>query len=119
MDLKEGEIIKILEKEKIKEIYDKKVRDKKLIFTGYYNYGIMKRNIEHSETLKILPQVEKIFAIEVEKIKGKVGYEFFYKLSSNQSFSISTFPSKKKVIVNHAILYNRSLQKRFPSVKLK
>ena len=74
----------------------------------------MKKDIEHKRVLEIFPQFEKVFEIEKETLKyGDIGYELFYKLSRNRSFSIATCPKNKKILIIHAIKYKRSLEKRF------
>ena len=66
------------------------------------------------KVLKIFPQFEKVFEIEVEKLKqGDIGYELFYRLSNNTYFSIATCPKDNNVLIIHAIEYKRSLEKRF------
>ena len=44
---------------------------------------------------------------------GDRGYEFFYDLGSDVTFSIATVPKEEKVEFIHAIEYKRSLGKRF------
>lgn len=104
----------INDKREIDNIISKKIKGKKLIFTDYYRFGILKKGIEHKRVLEIFPQFEKVFEIEKEALKhGDIGYELFYKLSSNRTFSIATCPKNKKVLIIHAIEYKRSLEKRF------
>jgi len=104
----------ITDKKEINKIISKKIKGKKLIFTSYYKFGILKKGIEHKRVLEIFPQFEKIFEIEKDKLKyGDIGYELFYKFSSNRYFSIATCPKNKKVLVIHAVEYKRSLEKRF------
>ena len=98
----------------IDNIISQKIKGRKLIFTDYYKFGILKKGIEHKKVLEIFPQFEKVFEIEKETLKyGDIGYELFYKLSSNRYFSIATCPKNKKVLIIHAIEYKRNLEKRF------
>ncbi len=104
----------ISEKSEIQKIISEKIEGKKLIFTDYYWFGILKRGIEHQKVLEIFRQFDRIFEIEAEKLKyGDEGYELFYKLSNNTTFSIATCPKDKNVLIIHAIEYRRSLEKRF------
>lgn len=106
--------ILINDKKEINKIISNKIANKKLIFTDYYKFGILKRDIKHEKVLEIFPQFEKVFEIEKDKLKyGDIGYELFYRLSNNQYFSIATCPKNKKVLIIHAINYKRSLKKRF------
>lgn len=112
-------MVELIEDQKeIKKIINEKIKGRRLIFTDYYNLGLIRRHIEHEEVLKIFPKFEKIFAIEKETLKyGDVGYELFYKISSNISFSIGTCPKDEKVLIIHAIEYKKSLAKRFRKFK--
>jgi len=104
----------ISEKSEIQKIISEKIKGKKLIFTDYYQFGILKRGIEHQKVLEIFPQFDKVFEIEAEKLKyGDEGYELFYRLSNNITFSIATCPKEKNVLIIHAVEYKRSLKKRF------
>ncbi len=104
----------INDKKEIDSIISKKIKGRKLIFTDYYKFGILKKGIEHKRVLEIFYQFKKVFEIEKEILKyGDVGYELFYKLSGNRCFSIATCPKDKKVLIIHAIEYKRSLEKRF------
>ena len=80
----------------------------------------MRRNIDHKKVLEIFPQFNKIIAIEKDILKfGDAGYELFYCLSNNISFSIATCPQNKKLLIIHAVEYRRSLEKRFSNLRLK
>ena len=104
----------ITNKKQIQDIIHKKIKNKKLIFTKYYEFGILKRDIPHEKVLEIFPQFEKVNAIEIEKLKkGNIGYELFYKISNNLYFSIATCPKNKKLLIIHAVEYKRNLEKRF------
>ncbi len=104
----------ISDKSEIQKIISEKIKGKKLIFTKYYWFGILKRGIEHQKVLEIFPQFDNVFEVETEKLKyGDEGYELFYKLSNNTTFSIATCPKDKKVLIIHAVAYKRSLEKRF------
>ena len=114
----EGEAI--TSKEEIRKIIDENILGKKLYFTPYYYLGIDRRDIPHERVKSIFSQFDKIFAIEKEVLKyGDTGYELFYRISGNISFSIAVCPKKGKLVVIHAIEFKRSLQKRFPNIKLK
>ena len=104
----------ITDKKEIDKIISDKIKGKKLIFTDYYNFGIMKRGIKHEQVLKIFPQFDRVFEIEKDILKyGDMGYELFYKLSNNTYFSIATCPKDKNILIIHAIEYKRSLERRF------
>ena len=86
-------------KEEIKSIIDKEIKNRRLHFTNKYWIGIMKRNIPHEKVLEIFPQFEKVFAIEKDVLKfGNLGYELYYKISNNIEFSIATCPLNKKIL---------------------
>jgi len=103
----------ITDKDLIKQIIETKIKNKKLIFTDYYFFGIDKKGISHEQVLEIFPQFEKVYFVEKEKLKkGDDGYELFYKLSENISFSIATCPKDKNLLIIHAVEYKRSLEKR-------
>jgi hypothetical protein len=104
----------ISDKKEIDKIISKQIKGKKLIFTDYYKFGILKKGIEHERVLEIFPQFDLVFEIEKEVLKyGDIGYELFYKLSNNISFSIATCPKDKTLLIIHAVEYKRSLEKRF------
>ena len=108
----------INKKEEINKIINSKIKNKKLVFTDYYKFGIMKKDISHEKVLEIFPHFEKVFEIEKDKLKyGDIGYELFYKLSNKTYFSIATCPKDKKLLIIHAIEYKRSLEKRFKKLK--
>jgi len=110
----------ITNKEEIEIIINEKIKNRDLNFTPYYYLRLDFRGMSHKKVLEIFPQFDKIFAIEVETLKhGDIGYELFYRLSGNVSFSIATCQKKGRLIVIHAVEYKRSLQKRFPNIKLK
>ena len=113
---KEGDIIE--NQEEIESIIKDKIKGKKLVFTDYYRFGIDKKGISHEKVKEIFPQFDKIFAIEIETLKyGDTGYELFYKLSNNTSFSIATCPKDKKILIIHAVEYKRNLEKRIKKFK--
>jgi len=104
----------ITDKKEINNIINKYIENKKLIFTDYYKFGLLKKGIEHKKVMEIFPQFDKVYEIEKDKLKqGDMGYELFYRLSNNTYFSIATCPKNKKVLIIHAIEYKRSLDKRF------
>lgn len=101
-------------KKEIDKIIQEKIKDKKLVFTDYYKFSILSKGIDHEKVLEIFPKFEDVFAIETEMLKhGDVGYELFYKLSNNVTFSIATFPKNSSLLIIHAVEYKRSLEKRF------
>ena len=104
----------ISEKREIQKVISENIKGKKLIFTNYYRFGILKKGISHEKVLEIFPQFDKVFEIEKDKLKyGDFGYELFYKLSNNTSFSIATCPKGRNLLIIHAIEYKRNLEKRF------
>lgn len=116
--IKEKEVKIIEDKEEIDRIINEKIKNKKLVFTDYYWFGIDKKGISHEKVLEIFPQFNKVFAIEIETLKyGDIGYELFYKISGNINFSIATCPKDNKVLIIHAVEYKRSLEKRIKKFK--
>jgi len=114
----EKEVKTINNKEEIDKIIQEKIKGKKLIFTDYYYFGIDRRGILHERVLEVFPQFEKIIAIEIETLKfGDLGYELFYEMSNNITFSIATCPKDSKVLVIHAVEYKRNLEKRIKKFK--
>jgi len=106
--------ILITDKKEINNIILEKIKGKRLIFTNYYKFGLLKKDIEHDSVLKVFPQFDKVFEIEKDKLKhGDIGYELFYRLSNNIYFSIATCPKDNKVLIIHAVEYKRGLEKRF------
>ena len=104
----------IKEKEEIKRVILEKIQNKKLIFTKHYWIRLSERGIEHKKVLEVFPQFDKVFAIEKEFLKfGDEGYELFYRVSNNVTFSIATCPKKESLEIIHAIEYKRNLAKRF------
>jgi len=100
-------------KEEIERILNREIKNRKLIFTKHYHLRLSTRGIEHKKVLEIFPQFQRVFAIEKEKLKfGDIGYELFYKISNNITFSIATCPKKEKLEIIHAIEYKRDLTKR-------
>lgn len=65
----------IEDKTEIDKIINEKIKGKKLIFTDWYQEGILKRGIEHEKVLEIFPQFDKVTKIEKEKQKfGDMSY---------------------------------------------
>jgi len=115
---KEKEVKTIEDKEEIIKIINEKIKNKKLIFTDYYWFGIDRKGISHERVKEIFPQFDRVFAIEIETLrKGDKGFELFYKLSGNTSFSIATCPKNNKVLIIHAVEYKRNLEKRIKRFK--
>lgn len=114
----EKEVKTVEDKKEINKIIEEKIKNRKLIFTKYYYFGIDMRGIPHDKVQEIFPQFDKVFAIEIEKLKkGDLGYELFYDLSNNISFSIATCPQDDKVLIIHAVEYKRNLEKRIKKFK--
>ncbi len=104
----------ITNKTEIDKIIAEKIKGKKLIFTRYYEIGIAQKGLTHEQVLQVFPQFDKVIAIEKEAMKhGNMGYELFYDLSNNTSFSIATIPKDSKVLIIHAVEYKRDLRYRF------
>ncbi len=106
--------VKIIEdKQEIDKIIEEKIKGRKLVFTKYYYFGIDIKGIPHEKVQEIFPQFDKVFAIETQTLKfGDLGYELFYKLSNNTSFSIATCPKDDKLLIIHAVEYKRNLDER-------
>ncbi len=113
-------MVEIIDKlEEIQDIINNKIKGKKLVFSDWYEKGILKRGIAHERVIEIFPQFQKVTKIEKELLKfGDMGYELFYALSNNLTFSIATCPKDKNVLIIHAVEYKRSLEKRFKKFKL-
>lgn len=108
----------IEEKTEIDKIIKEKIQGKKLVFTDWYKESILKKGIEHETVLEIFPQFDKVTKIEKEKLKfGDTGYELFYMISNNTTFSIATIPKNDKVLIVHAVEYKRKLDHRFKKFK--
>ena len=116
--IKEKEVKNIEDKEKIDKIINKKIKDKKLVFTDWYKVGLLRKGISEEKFNEIFPQFDKVSAIEIEKLKkGDLGYELFYKISKNTIISIGTIPKKDRLLIVHLIEYKRSLDYRFKKFK--
>jgi hypothetical protein len=114
----EKEVQIITDKQEINNIIQEKIKGKKLIFTDWYNIGIMRKGIPEEKFNEIFPQFDKVNVIEVEKMKkGDIGYELFYQMSNNTIFSIATIPKENSLLIIHLIEYKRSLDYRFKKVK--
>jgi hypothetical protein len=106
--------IRIVDKKEIDKIINEKIKGKKIIYTDYYYFGIDLKGISHEFVEELFPQFDKITVIETERLKfGDMGYELFYSLSNNVTFSIATCPKDREVLVIHAVEYKRKLEKRF------
>ncbi len=114
----EKEVKTIIDKQEINKIIQEKIKGKKLIFTDWYNIGIMRKGIPEEKFDEIFPNFDKVEVIEVEKMKkGDLGYELFYKISNNTTFSIATIPKEDTLFVIPLIEYKRSLDHRFKKFK--
>ena len=110
----EKEVETIEDKKEIEKIINEKIKNKEINLTQNYRIRTAMRDISDEKVMEIFPQFDKVFAIEKKVLKyGDVGYELFYKLSNNVTFSIATCPKEKKIDFIHAIEYKRSLAKRF------
>ena len=109
----------IEDKTEIDKIIKEKIEGKRLFFTDWYREGILRKGIEHATVLKIFPKFDKVTKIEKEElILGYIGYELFYKISNNTTFSIATSTKNNKVLIIHAVEYKRKLDNRFKKFKL-
>ncbi|MFA7708243.1 MAG: hypothetical protein WCX73_04805 [Candidatus Pacearchaeota archaeon] len=114
----EKEVKTIEDKQEIDKIIEEKIKGRKLIFSDWYKIGILKKGIPEEKFDEIFPQFDKIFAIEIEILtSGNIGYELFYKLSNNTSFSIATIPKNNNLLIIHLIEYKRNLDYRFKKFK--
>jgi len=111
--------VKIIEdKSEIDKIIKEKIKGKKLIFTEWYKIGLLKKGIPEEKFNEIFPQFDKVYAIEIEKLKNEdLGYELFYRISNNVTISIGTIPKKEDIIIIHLIEYKRNLDYRFKRFK--
>lgn len=108
----------ITNKKEIQRIILEKIKGKKLIFSKHYHLRLAERGMDHEKVKEIFQQFEKVFAIEEDILKyGDKGYEFFYSLSNNITFSIATVPKGNAVDIIHAVEYKRSLRKRLSGKK--
>ncbi len=118
----ENEVIQITDKEEINKVIEiiKKYNESQYNFTTWYWKRLFLRGMEHERVLEILQEYDKIFLIEKRKLKfGDIGYELFYRLSNNTSFSIAVIPLKDKLEFIHAIEYKRRLDERIKDFKQK
>ena len=114
------EVILIESKEEINNIIENKIKNKKIIFTDWYEIGLLKKGIPEEKFDEIFPQFERVHKIEKETLKsGDIGYELFYKLSNNTDFSIGTIPKGNVLKIIHLIEYKRNLENRFKKFKQK
>ena len=104
----------IRDKKEIDEIITQNIKGNKLIFTQNFGIRNAMRDISDERVLEVFPQFDKVFAIEKKLLKlGDTGYELFYNLSNNITFSIATITKRGSLLLIHAIEYKRSLGKRF------
>lgn len=104
----------ITDKNSINAIITDKLKGKNIIFTKYYRLGIAQKGLSHERVLQIFPQFDKVIAIEGEAMnRGDIGYELFYSLSNNITFSIATIPKNGSLLIIHAVEYMRDLRYRF------
>jgi len=108
----------IEEKDEIDKIIEAKIRNKKIIFTDWYNMGLLRKGIPEERFNEVFPKFEKVKKIEKENLKsGDIGYELFYELSNNTTVSIGTIPKEKVLLIIHLIEYKRNLESRFKKFK--
>lgn len=104
----------VKDKKEIEKIISEKIKGKKLVYTRNYRIRNAMRDISDEKVLEIFSQFEKVFAIEKKTLKyGDTGYELFYGISNNITFSIATCPKGGSLELIHAIEYKRSLGRRF------
>ena len=108
-------IVELIEdKEEIYKIIEAKIKNKKIKFTVWYRIGLLRKGIAEEKFDEIFPQFEKISKIEKETLKsGDIGYELFYEISKNTTFSIGTIPKENLLLIIHLIEYKRNLESRF------
>ena len=100
-------------KKGIEKIINEKIKNKKINFTKNFCWRNAMRGISNNKVLEIFPQFDKIIAIEKKILKfGDIGYELFYSLSDDITFSIALCPVRNHINFVHAIEYKRSLAKR-------
>jgi len=111
--------VKIIEdKQEIGKIIEEKIKGKKIIFSDWYKTGLLRKGISEEKFDKIFPQFDKVVAIEIEKLKkGDLGYELFYRISNNTTFSVGTVPKENTLLIIHLIEYKRKLDYRFKKFK--
>ena len=107
------------DKREIDKIIYEEIKGKRIVFSSYYErISFMRRGITEEMVLEVLPQFNKVIKIIKQKLKfGDIGYELFYGLSNNLTFSIATIPTKEKVEIIHAIEYKRKLDYKFKRFK--
>lgn len=109
----EKEVKIIDDNREITKIIEEKIKSKKLIFTDWYKIGLLKKGISDEKFNEIFPQFDKVFVIEIEKMKGgDLGYELFYRISNN-----TTIPKENILLIIHLIEYKRNLDYRFKKFK--
>lgn len=101
-------------KEEIAKIISENIKGRKIVYTRNFRMRNAWRGISDEQVMEIFPQFDKVFAIEKKILKyGDIGYELFYRLSNNITFSIATCPKGNRLELVHAIEYKRSLGRRF------
>jgi len=116
--MEERDVRLVEDKSEISKIIEEKIKGKKLIFTEWYNIGILKKGISEEKFNEVFTNFDKISAIEIEKLKkGDFGYELFYKMSNNTTISIGTIPKENVLLIIHLIEYKRDLSQRFKRFK--
>ncbi len=116
MTEKEAKIIE--DKSEIDKIIKEKIKGKKLVFTEWYKIGLLRKGIPEEKFDEVFPQFDKVYAIEIEKLKNEnLGYELFYRISNNVTISIGTIPKEEDILIIHLIEYKRNLDYRFKKFK--
>jgi hypothetical protein len=114
----EKEVKLIDDKAEISKIIETKIKNRKIIFSDWYKFGILRKGISDERFSEIFPQFDKIFKIEQERLKlGDIGYELFYKLSNSTTYSIATIPKNEDLLIIHLIEYKRNLDSRFKKLQ--
>src|SRR3989344_7444187 len=100
-------------KEEIDKIIREKIKGKRVVFTKHFTWRNAKRGISDEKVKEVFPQFDKVISIEKKKLKfGDWGYELFYSLSNNVTFSIALCPIDNRIDFIHAIEFKRNLGKR-------
>lgn len=104
----------ITDKDEIGKIINENIKGKKIKLTKHYRIRAAWRGITDEKVLEVLPQFDKVIEIERKKLKfGDIGYELFYDMSNNITFSIAVSEKRNNIYIIRAIEYKRNLARRF------
>jgi hypothetical protein len=67
--VEEKEVKLIEDIDKIMDIIETKIKNRRIIFTDWYKMGIMRKGISEEKFDEVFPQFDKIYKIEEEKLK--------------------------------------------------